>query len=127
MEIHINDKMTILDLQQQFSNVFPFLKLEIFEITHTSNGLSKSRVHPNYKQLGACRKNHIEGTLNFSSNDPVEKLEKNLWQQFGLSAEVFRKSGYLWIETSLSDTWTLQSQNEEGRIFSALQPNKKAV
>ena len=122
MEIHINDKMTILDLQQQFNNVFPFLKLEIFEITLSSNGRSKSRIQPTYKQLGACRRIHTDGILQVSVNHTVQKLVDALWQQFGISAGVFRQSGNLWIETSLSDTWTLKSQNEEGRIFSALQP-----
>ncbi|MFZ9982087.1 MAG: hypothetical protein ACO3FI_08660 [Cyclobacteriaceae bacterium] len=33
----------------------------------------------------------------------------------GLLVKIFRKSGNVWIETSLTDDWTLERQNEEGK------------
>ncbi|MNF16790.1 hypothetical protein D3C80_2199700 [compost metagenome] len=41
-------------------------------------------------------------------------VEKDFWEKLGLSAQIFRKSGNLWIETSLTDDWTLARQNDEG-------------
>ncbi len=118
MELQINDKITIKELQQQFSAVFPYLKLEFFDIPPTFNGLPKSHMYANHKTLGSCRKKHNVGAIEIAPGMAVQKLEETLWNEFGLSTEVFRKSGNLWIETTLSDSWTLKRQNDEGRTFS---------
>ncbi len=125
MELIINDKITIRELQKQFSSEFPYLKLEFFDIPPTFDGLPKVHMYPNHKTLGACRKKHNEGTITISPADTVERLEKSFWDEFGLSTEIFRKSGNLWIETTLSDSWTLKQQNDEGKIFSTARNNKE--
>ena len=119
MEILINDKLTIKELQQQFNTTFPYLKLEVFDTPPVTGGVSKSHICPNHKTLGACRKIHNEDTIIIVEGDTVEKLEKTLWEKFGLSVKVYRKSNNLWIETTLSDSWTLMRQNEEGRAFTS--------
>jgi hypothetical protein len=118
MELFINDKITIRELQRQFNSEFPYLKIEFFDIPPTRNGLPKSRMYPNHRTLGTCRKQHNEETMQIFPDDPVEKIELAFWEKFGLSTEVFRKSGNLWIETTLSDSWTLKRQNDEGKAFS---------
>jgi hypothetical protein len=45
----------------------------------------------------------------------VTDFENALMDQFGLSAQVFRRSGNLWLETTITDYWTLKQQNEHGR------------
>lgn len=119
MKLQIANKITVGELQRQFSAEFPYLKVEFFNVPRvTNNQLSKLHIYGSHKTLGACRKNTKEGFIEISGNDTVEKLERTLWDEYGLSAEVFRKSGNLWIETSLSNAWTLNLQNEEGRMFS---------
>ena len=118
MELILNDKITIRELQKQFSSEFPYLKLEFFDIPPTFDGLPKVHMYPNHRTLGTCRKMHNEGSIVISPSDTVERLEKLFWDEFGLSTEIFRKSGNLWIETTLSDSWTLKQQNDEGKIFS---------
>jgi hypothetical protein len=124
MELIINNKITIRELQQQFSDEFPYLKLEFFDIPPTFDGLSKAHMYPGHRLLGTCRKLHQEGSLEITPDDTVETLEKTFWKKFGLSTEVFRKSGNLWIETTLSDSWTLKRQNEEGKAFSTIRSPK---
>ena len=58
-----------------------------------------------------------------TQNETVSTLENELWKNFGLSAQVFRKSGNLWIETSLTDSWTLEQQNREGFEMSSSHKN----
>jgi hypothetical protein len=48
----------------------------------------------------------------------VKDLEKIFKDQFSLAMQVFRKSGNLWLETTMTDNWTLQQQNEHGREIS---------
>src|SRR5579862_1069536 len=113
MELHVNDQVLISELQNQFSKEFPFLKLEFFSEPRNSGAkhFPKSAMFASTKRLGLCRKLHNEGVIRLTQNDTVEMLEHIFWNEFGLTAEIFRKSGNLWIETSLTDSWTLKLQN----------------
>jgi len=117
MKLRIANKSTIHELQKQFSKAFPFLKIEFFDI-HSTGSLAKVHMYNANKTLAACRSNKNEGPLEVKESDTVGALKKQLWDQYGLSAEVFRKSGNVWIETSLSNSWTLKLQNDEGKVFS---------
>ena len=44
----------------------------------------------------------------------VNELEKIFKDRFNLAVQVFRKSGNLWLETTMTDNWTLQQQNNHG-------------
>lgn len=52
--------------------------------------------------------------LELTEDMPVSAVEQLFQDYFGLSAQVFRKSGGSWLETSLTDDWTLKRQNDEG-------------
>lgn len=127
MEIIINDTRAVSEIQKEFARQFPFLKLEFFDMPHRENeALPKSKIFSHDKKLGTCRKKHNEGVLNISPKNTVSGLENELWKNFGLSAQVFRKSGNLWIETSLTDSWTLEQQNREGYEMSDSNARKNA-
>lgn len=124
MEILISDSRTISEVQRDFSKEFPFLKLEFFDAPHkTEKALPKSKIFPHDKKLSSCRKVHQNGKLRIAKHETVNDLENELWKKFGLSAQVFRKSGNLWIETSLTDSWTLEQQNREGLEMSSAHKN----
>jgi hypothetical protein len=118
VELRIKSKMTISELQKQFSDEFPYLKLEFFDIPYSPGKLSKAHQYPANRLLGVCSKIRHEGTITITPADTVGKLEQIFCNEFGLTAEVFRKSGNLWIETSLSNSWTLKLQNDEGKALS---------
>jgi hypothetical protein len=44
----------------------------------------------------------------------VAELERLFVENFGLNAQVFRRSGTLWLQTSATDNWTLAEQNRKG-------------
>lgn len=52
--------------------------------------------------------------------DPMMKVSEleALLSKVGLPAQVFRRSGNVWIETSLTNDWTLAQQNYEGELLS---------
>lgn len=119
LEIQIKDSRTILDIQKEFNREFPFLKIEFFDTPHSEKKPSpKSRMFTHDRKLGQCRKTHEEGALHISPEHTVSQVENELLEKFGLSAQIFRQSGKLWIETSLTDSWTLEQQNKEGFEFS---------
>ena len=119
MEIIINDTRTISEVQRDFSKEFPFLKIEFFDALYKADkALPKSKIFSPDKKLAAVRKIHKDGTLSIAKEETVTHLEATLWKNFGLTARVFRKSGNVWIETSLTDSWTLERQNREGMEMS---------
>ena len=52
--------------------------------------------------------------MKISPTMTVLTLETELWEKYGLSVQIFRHSGNMWIETSLTGSWTLEQQNHEG-------------
>lgn len=119
MELLINDSRTIAEIQKEFSGRFPYLKLEFFDKPYTKNaGSPKTSMYNRDRKIGTCRKVHTDAVITVEENSTVNDLEHDFWNKCGLSVQVFRKSGKLWIETSRTDSWTLKYQNEEGKELS---------
>jgi hypothetical protein len=115
MKIYIDDSIIVKDIKKEFSKAYPFLKIEFFRHPHNMGKTSpKEEMVDAMLPVSEIRTNHETGYMDISRERTVAALENDFWQQFGLSVQVFRKSGYLWIETSLTDSWTLARQNEEG-------------
>lgn len=115
MTLDISDELLLSDLQKAFNTYFPFLKIEFFKKPHKiGEGLAKSLIFDNKKIVKDCRTAHVIGKLEFEETMEVAVFESKLQEEFGLSVQVFRKSGNVWLETSATDTWTLRQQNDEG-------------
>lgn len=118
MKIEIKDNMSVTQLQEEFHEFFPYLKLEFFKKPHKIHEASRksSMIKPE-TLLKDCRKLHNEGNIYIHGGMTVNKLEQMLQECYGLSAQVFRKSGSVWIETTVTDDWTLNKQNQEAEAF----------
>lgn len=115
LEILINDSRLLKDLQKDFNNVFPYLKIEFYDTpNYAKKSAMKSKLLSSAQTVKMSRRVNTEGAFAFNGNMSVANFEKELWDKFGLSAQVFRMSGKMWIETSLTDSWTLERQNNEG-------------
>jgi hypothetical protein len=62
--------------------------------------------------------------LDINDDTTVTDFENALIDQYGLSAQVFRRSGNLWLETTITDYWTLKQQNDHGREISVGHNNR---
>lgn len=108
------------NIKRQFNFYYPYLKIEFY-------------ARPFVKQTFASKKDSIElngksnqlthfscsGIINISGNRTVRELECDI-ASLGLHGQVLRKSGHMWIETVLTNDWTLQHQNYEGEQISCL-------
>lgn len=112
IEMHITDNKLIQDLQEEFNSLFPYLKIEFFSIT--SKGKENPKILSPLQAVGQSRKKREDGVLLLNSHMTVTAFEKEMSERFGLQVQVFRQSGKMWIETSLTDSWTLERQNAEG-------------
>ena len=119
MKIAINDHRKIFAIQEEFNTIFPYLKLEFFSKPHSPGGASpKKLVKHNSVTLGECRTVHHKGDLTIVPDMTVIDLEQNFGNVYGLGVQVFRKSGKSWLETSVTDNWTLAEQNKQGEDLS---------
>ena len=119
MTITIDDNKTVSEIQEQFNAHFPYLRLEFFCFCDTNySGYSNRKTKLGSEYLSKCRTLHNVGMLSISPQTTVTELENTLMTVFGLSVEVFRKSGKTWLKTSLTDDWTLEEQNKQGESLS---------
>ena len=119
MELHIEDTIRLEELKNQFTERYPFLKLEFFNHSHSQgSGSPKSDMITGDFTFGEIRKKHNEGDLIIKSEMSVDNIESEFENKYGIHAQIFRKSGDLWLETSATDSWSLKEQNETGESMS---------
>jgi len=125
MQLHIFPTRLISEVQKEFAAIFPFLKLEFF--SGKANGQTRSTVFQiisNNKRISDCQSATADGILEFEEEMKVAELENQLKSRFHLNAQVFRRSGNTWLQTTMTDNWTLQKQNEHGKEISQPVPTQ---
>ena len=119
MELHIEDLKKLKDIKKQFSEHYPYLKLEFFNHSQVQGkGSPKSDMITGDLTFGEIRKVHNEGDITIKSDMQVIIVEKEFENKYGIHAQIFRKSGDLWLETNATDSWTLKEQNDTGALMS---------
>jgi hypothetical protein len=118
MTIDIRKNKTIADVQDKFSELYPFLKLDFYR---KSNGRLGSMIRQKLIKTILLNNagNGREGVMEIADSMTVGQLEKSFSDRFGMIVQVSRKSGTLWLETTMTDSWTLRQQNEHGRELSS--------
>lgn len=116
MEIHIHPGKTLQQIQNEFHQAFPFLKIEFFSRKHDKGAPSAyaNRLDP-HLTLAEAGEVDDEADLRLNGHTRAGQLEAAFQQKFGIGLQVMRRSGRAWILTTLTDEWTLAHQNEEGR------------
>ena len=118
MILTIKDDRKISEVQESFNTSFPYLKLEFFKKMHGVKELSPLKgLIDSDRTIGQIRTIHSDGFITITPKMTVAELEQEFGRIFGLSAQVFRKSGKMWIETTVTDKWTLEQQNSEGEAL----------
>lgn len=120
MQLAIVGERLIAEVQKDFSDAYPFLKIEFFR-----NGATRQSRYPaslkisnqvRLKDSWVWKKDN--GFVDLADTMTVQELEEAFMDQFGLSVQVFRKSGNIWLETTMTDNWTLKQQNDHGKEIS---------
>ncbi|NNE25766.1 MAG: hypothetical protein HKN09_02885 [Saprospiraceae bacterium] len=111
----INDNMLIVDFQNAFNEKFPGLRIEFYKKKHDINaGSLKADQYENNVLLSQiATKGHL-GDIEVQPSMTVAELEQQFEDNFGLHVQVFRRSNTLWLQTSSTDDWTLETQNTKG-------------
>lgn len=123
MILRIDRNTRLKDIQTAFTGVFAFLKLEFFRNPHQLHQASPKKDMRSYEEPAlSADKRHTVAEIEFDGRWKVSEVEDLFFREAGLFAQVFRRSGNVWIETSLTDDWTLEQQNREGESLSAAIP-----
>lgn len=116
MELLINKNKKILSVQKEFQERFPFLKIEFYDSPHAEGeGSEKKNTLDSSGTLEESSKKFSEGNLHISPIMTATELEQAFEEKFGLSVQVFRKSGNIWLQTITTDELTLTELNQKGK------------
>lgn len=127
MKLLIKDTMSIRDLQLAFNNLFPFLKLEFFRNGAVLEKMySLNKLLPQGSTIGEIWKKKEAAEIDINENTRVKDLEETFMDKFGLTIQIFRRSGNLWLETTMTDNWTLKQQNEHGKEITTGKPKEES-
>lgn len=107
MKLYIDDKRSFQHVQYEFSERYPFLKIDFLRPCIGDGKL-------------LLRKQGVEGNINIEGYRTVDQVVKEFEEIFGFSMMVLRRLGKVWIETSLTLDWTLEQQNREGENISRI-------
>jgi len=110
--IKIDKPVKVSEIKKIFNSEFPFLKVEFFKKKHKAlQGSLKKDVITDDFTIPTYNADH---EIVINEDMLVSEFEKQFEEKLKLSAQVFRKSGKSWLETTFTDSWTLKKQNEEG-------------
>ncbi len=114
MRLNILQNRTLSETQDDFNKAYPYLRIEFYR--NTEPGFA--RRHLNNSMLLTAAGLKKDGMLEFDDSMTVGELENTFHEKFGLNVQVSRRSGTLWLETTMTDHWTLKQQNDHGRELS---------
>lgn len=107
MKLEITKETSVSDVQEKFSKQYPALKLEFYK-EKSANGINKENA---LEETSHFKK---EVSIAIGKDRSVADFEKDFWDNTGVAAQVFRKSGNIWLQTTRTDDWTLEQQNSQG-------------
>ncbi len=116
MNLVITSDKNIQQIQLDFQKMFPYLKLYFFTKPHKvcKGTNSKFMVNSLYETMGELCTKKSEGVQSLDGDMTTWQFEHQMEEDFGLFVQVFRRSGSVWLETSVTDSLTLREQNAKG-------------
>lgn len=116
MDIYISEEAIVGDIQKRFREFYPYLKLAFYRNPHTEGKCSpKEELVAPEMPIDKIRMIHNSGWIDISGYRMAAAVEHDFSREFGLNVQILRKSGGLWLETTGTDSWTLEELNRAGR------------
>ena len=114
----MNDDRLLSDIQYEFQLSYPFLKIDFLKTDTDSRNLRSVTIHPGtcLKQLANLR---IARKININNYRTISELSQDFETVLGVILQVSRKSGNVWNVISVTDGWTLETQNAAGEFISS--------
>ena len=117
MKIKVSRKMSVGEIQEQFNSQYPFLKLEFLMPRRVQASGQHLIMGHNHLKLENIQPAMKEGGMVVNNLTTVGEVE-SFFHNHLFDVQVFRRSGNLWLETTMTDGWTLEKQNNHGKEIS---------
>jgi hypothetical protein len=120
--LYIDPDYSIRDIQEIFSQWYPYLRINFF-VRRPDDLLSSNEnvAFIDSVRLHAMNATLQVGTIEIDDDTTIQDFEKEFLQKFGLKIEVNRRSGNLWLDTDTTNKWTLKEQNDHGEEITEYQ------
>jgi hypothetical protein len=119
MELKVIEDDILRNIQNDFRRQYPFLKLEFYKCSHPEcTGCPDSERLSADLPLEEATAFHSPAMIDISAQRTVTEVEHDFLKSLGLSVQVFRHCGTLWLETTATNHWTLEQQNAKGLEYS---------
>lgn len=121
MNIVFNEDSKISEINKQFQDHYPFLKLQFYEDKidqHTHQEAPGSPVKNEQTTIHDILHARISESISMNGHTKVKSFEANWKNDCGLWVQVFRKSGSIWLQTTVTDAMTLSEINRMGEEMS---------
>ena len=112
--------MLVGEIKEEFSSQYPFLKLEFLITKRRPAGAQHLVITHDSTKLSSIQPAMKEGGMFVNDMTTVGELE-SFFHNHLFDVQVFRRSANLWLETTMTDSWTLQKQNNHGKEISEFQ------
>jgi hypothetical protein len=120
MQVLVHKDRSISEIREEFHLAFPYLALEFFSKTHTAGQFTPITPTNQRRKLSELTGAQTERTIIIVPGMTVARLEQQFSFLFKLEIHVMRKSGNAWLQTRLTNHWSLEQQNQEGENLNNL-------
>jgi len=112
--INITPSESLAEFKENFSDLFPNLKIEFFNKDHQSGtgNLASELLKDLTLSLKEVSNVNHDFSISVDGHKKVSTLESD-FAELGLNIQIFRKSSNVWLQTTTTDHWTLAEQNRE--------------
>jgi hypothetical protein len=119
MKIQVYGRRKISSIQEDFATAFPYLRIEFFSWPKKNGNINSRKPFKNSElKLSDCNLMDEDKKVIITDDMTVMKLEQLVHDKLGIGVQVYRKSGKVWLETTVTDGWTLKEQNDQGMELS---------
>ena len=119
-DLQILPNQRISFIQEEFNNLFPYLKLIFYKdkVERKTNSIHIQPLNATLT-LQEINKGNKAGKILITGLMAVNDLEKLFEEKFNVQVKILRRSGKSWLETSLTNAWSLDLQNSHGKETSS--------
>ena len=115
MTLTLTSKETIQEIQTNFRTLFSHLRPEFYKKSHHSEeGNAKNEQYLHNVTLAEITGNEEDILLEIDPNMSTSDFEQHVMQQHQLNVQLFRLQRGTWLQTTLTDTLSLEAQNQKG-------------
>lgn len=117
--IIIDQYLVLAELQEAFANKYPFLKIDFVEAEPKTGAIKPKELNP-ITRLNRLPIQQANAIINIGGNRTVAEVNDEFLKKLGVCIQVSRNSGKVWNVITVTENWTLKTQNAAAEFISSL-------